>query len=191
MTDVPTGTGVRAVYRGRVIDVDVETVRLPAGRDVALEIVRHPGGAAAVACAQDGRVCLLRQYRHAVGEWLWEIPAGRIDPGETPLATAQRELAEESGVRGTRWRSLGTTVPAPGFCAEIIHLFYTEDLQHVAPRPEADELFEVHWIALGEAVARVFDGRISDAKTALALLRAAHLRGVLAAGTGAAGTPGF
>ena len=87
------------LFQGRVVDVAVETVELPNGRRVELEVIRHPGGAATVALDEQERVCLLRQFRHAGGGWLWELPAGKIDPGEEPLATARRELEEEAGVR--------------------------------------------------------------------------------------------
>lgn len=172
MSDAPVRCGRRAVFSGRVIAVDVDTVRMPGGHETALEIVRHPGGAAALAL-DGGRVCLLRQYRHALETWMWEAPAGRIDAGETPLETARRELAEEAGLAAKRWRSLGTLVPTPGFCDEIVHLFLAEDLVEVAAAAEPDELLQVHWLPLAEAVELVLDDRINDAKTALAILRAA------------------
>jgi len=98
------------IYQGKVIEVAVETVALPDGSQVDLELVRHPGGAAAVAIDEQERVCLLRQFRHAARGWIWELPAGRLDAGETPLATARRELAEEAGLQANDWIDLGPTV---------------------------------------------------------------------------------
>ncbi|MDW7708884.1 MAG: NUDIX hydrolase [Deferrisomatales bacterium] len=144
---------------------------LPGGRTLPLEVVRHPGGAAAVAVDHRGRVCLLRQFRHAVGGWLWEIPAGKLDPGETPERTARRELEEEAGVRAGTWLSLGQIVTAPGFCDEVIHLFLAQDLETGNPRPEDHEVLEVHWVDLGEALRRAA-GELRDAKTVAGLFRA-------------------
>jgi 8-oxo-dGTP pyrophosphatase MutT (NUDIX family) len=154
------------------VDLGVEEAVLPGGRRLALEVVRHPGGAAAAALDDRGRVCLLRQYRHAAGGWLWEVPAGKLDPGETPLETARRELEEEAGVRARSWEPLGEVVTAPGFCDEVIHLFLARELAAVPARPEAHEVLEVHWVAFEEALARAAGGEIRDAKTVAALFRA-------------------
>ena len=160
------------MYRGRIVELGIEEAALPDGRTLDLEVVRHPGGAASAAVDGRGRVCLLRQYRHAAGGWLWEIPAGKLDPGETPLATARRELEEEAGVRARDWRTLGEVVTAPGFCDEVIHLFLARDLETVASRPEAHEFLEIHWVAFPEALRRAGTGEIRDAKTVTALFRA-------------------
>jgi ADP-ribose pyrophosphatase len=164
------------VYRGKIVDLGVEDAELPGGRRVTLEVVRHPGGAAAAALDDRGRVCLLRQYRHAAGGWLWEVPAGKLDPGESPLETARRELEEEAGVRARTWTPLGEIVTAPGFCDEVIHLYLARELAAAAPRPEVHEVLEIHWVAFDEALARAASGEIRDAKTVAALFRA---RGVL------------
>lgn len=137
-----------------------------------LEVVRHPGGAAVVALDGDGRVCLLRQFRHAAGGWIWEIPAGKLDPGEAPLTTAQRELVEEAGVRGARWESLGSIFSTPGFCDEVLHLFLARDLTAASQALGEHELIEVHWLALDDAVRQALSGELRDAKTVVALLRA-------------------
>lgn len=159
------------------MDLGLEEVALPGGRSLALEVVRHPGGAAAAAVDEAGRVCLLRQYRHAAGGWLWEVPAGKLDPGEPPLATARRELEEEAGVRAGSWEPLGSLVTSPGFCDEVIHLFLARDLAPVPARPEAHEVLEVHWVGFAEAVARAARGEIRDAKTVAALFRAREVLG--------------
>src|SRR5581483_457414 len=116
------------VYHGRVIDLLLETVKLPNGAEATLEIVKHPGGAAAVAVDADGRVCLLRQYRHAARGWVWELPAGKLDPGEGPLATAQRELQEEAAAQAARWTALGEVLSSPGVFTEVVHLFLAEEI---------------------------------------------------------------
>jgi 8-oxo-dGTP pyrophosphatase MutT (NUDIX family) len=163
---------VRTVFRGRVILVNVETVRLPNGHVAELEIIHHPGGAAVAAVDAQRRVCLLRQYRHAAGGWIWELPAGKLEPGEPPLDTARRELIEEAGRSAQNWQSLGAYVSSPGVFDEIVHLFLARELDSVKMAHEASELIEVHWIDLEEACTRALDGQISDGKTALGLLRA-------------------
>jgi ADP-ribose pyrophosphatase len=165
----------RSVFRGRVIDVALETVELPTGREAELEIVRHPGGAAAVALDAAGRVCLLRQYRHAAGGWLWELPAGKIDPGEDPVETARRELAEEAGVQAQEWTDLGRMHSSPGVFTEIIYLYLGRDLRPAALDHGHDEVIEVHWLPLARAVQWCRDGTVTDAKSLVGLFRAAAL----------------
>lgn len=162
----------RQVYPGRVIDLRLEQVELPNGQNVELEIVRHPGGAAVVVVDGQDRVCLLRQYRHAAGGWLWELPAGKLAPGEEALATAQRELAEEAGVSATSWESLGTIVTSPGVLTEVIHLFLARDPAEAVAAPEPDEVLEVVWLPRTDAVRQAQDGGFRDAKTIIGLLRA-------------------
>jgi ADP-ribose pyrophosphatase len=160
------------IFRGRIIDVDTERVALPNGSEMELEIVRHPGGAAVVALDEKDRVCLLRQYRPAIGDWLWELPAGKIDAGEPPLTTARRELAEEAGLTAARWEGLGCILSSPGVFTERVHLYLARELSTVPDTPHPEEVFEVHWIALREAWTQARDGLISDAKTVIALFRA-------------------
>ena len=163
---------VRTVFRGRVITVNVETVRLPNGHVAELEIIHHPGGAAIVAIDAAGRVCLIRQFRHAAGGWVWELPAGKLEPREPPLETAHRELREEAGTNAQNWQSLGTYVSSPGVFTEIVHLYLARELDSVKMAHEAAELIEVHWVKLEDACTRVLHGDINDGKTALGLLRA-------------------
>jgi 8-oxo-dGTP pyrophosphatase MutT (NUDIX family) len=163
---------VRTVYRGRVIVVNVETVRLPNGHVTDLEIIHHPGGAAIAAIDAQQRVCLIRQYRHAAGGWIWELPAGKLEPQEPPLETARRELLEEAGATAQKWGSLGVFVSSPGVFTEIVHLYLAQGLQLGRLNHEPGELIEVHWIDLQDACARALNGDIDDGKTALGLLRA-------------------
>ena len=161
-------------FSGRVIRVTTEEVLLPNGHRTVLEIVHHPGGAAAVALDGAGRVCLLRQYRHVAGGWLWELPAGKLEPDEPPLLTAQRELAEEAGLAAREWLDLGVCLTSPGVLTERLHLFRATDIEPVASAHERAEVIEIHWMALDEACALALDGTITDAKTIIGLLRARH-----------------
>jgi len=161
-------------FRGRVVEVTVDEVVLPNGVHTQLEVVHHPGGAAVVALDAERRVCLLRQYRYVAGGWLWELPAGKLEPHEPPLETARRELAEESGVTAARWVKLGAYLSSPGVFSEVIHLYLATDLAATSAAPETSEVLEVHWVAFEEACRRALDGDIRDSKTALGLLCARH-----------------
>ncbi len=161
---------IRNVFRGRVLTLNLEQVRLPNGRLAELEIAHHPGGAAVVALDAAGRTCLLRQYRHAAGGWLDELPAGKLDGGEPPLRCAQRELEEEAGVVAQRWDKLGEFYSSPGVLTEVIHLYLARDLSPTRARPEEHEVFEARWVPLAEAVGLATGGSLRDAKTLVGLL---------------------
>jgi len=161
---------IRNVFKGRVLTLNLEQVRLPNGRVAELEIGHHPGGAAVVAVDASGRVCLLRQYRHAAGGWLAELPAGKLDGGEPPLACAQRELAEEAGVVATHWEKLGEFYSSPGVLTEVIHLFLARDLAATDARPEEHEVLEARWVPLEDAVGLAAGARLQDAKSVIGLL---------------------
>ncbi len=162
----------KSIYRGQVVDLGLENVVLPNQQTLELEVVRHPGGAAVAAFDSGGRVCLLRQYRHATGGWLWELPAGKIDQPESPLQTAHRELQEEAGLTAQEWRPLGSLFSTPGFCDERVHLYMAWDLQKVDSNLHPHEVIEVHWIDYQDALEQVSNGNIVDAKTMLGLLLA-------------------
>lgn len=169
---------VENVFTGRVITVNVEHIRLPNGRTGRYEIIHHPGGAAVVALDSSGRVCLLRQFRPAGGGWVWELPAGRLEPGETPESTARRELAEEAGRDALRWDSLGNILPSPGVLAETIHLYLARELTTVPVAHEQHEVIEIHWVELAAAIRQALSGELRDSKTVIGLLRAgAQLQG--------------
>ncbi len=167
----------KTIYRGAIVDLGVETVRLPNRRTVELEIVRHPGGAVVIAEDARGNIALLRQFRHAAGGWIWELPAGLIEVGETPLQTAQRELREETGCVAVDWRALGVLLMTPGFCDERLHVFCARELTIGAPAREEDELMELHWTPPARAVQMAVGGEMDDAKSVAALLRRVNADG--------------
>ena len=166
----------RRVYDGRVINVRVDTVRMPNGLEVAREIVEHRGAVALVAIDDAGRVLLVRQYRHAAGRVLTELPAGTLDPGEAIEVCAGRELIEETGYTAGHFERIGGIFPSPGFCSEYIHLFLATGLTRGDARPEADEHIEVEAVPWDQAMQRVRSGEIQDAKSVSALLLADALR---------------
>ena len=132
------------IYRGTVVDLGLETTRLPNGELLSLEIVRHPGGAAILALDQQNRVCLLRQYRHTIGKWIWELPVGVIEKGGQPIATTKRELREEAGLEAEEWQPLFSILPTTGFCNEELFHYRARRLRAVGTTPNADEQIKVH-----------------------------------------------
>jgi len=160
---------------GKIVSLTQEQLTLPNGKLVTFEFVHHPGGSAGVVLDDMNQVCLLRHYRPVANGWLWEIPAGKRDNEEDPLETATRELREEAGMLATKWQSLGSVYSSPGVFTEVIHLYLATELTDVGNAPDDDELFEVHWLPMEEAVEMATRGEINDAKTIIALLRAASL----------------
>jgi ADP-ribose pyrophosphatase len=158
------------VYQGKVLDLDVDEVLEPAGIHGHREVVRQRGSVAALPVHEDGRVTLVRQYRYAVDSLVWELPAGRRDPGETPEEGARRELEEEAGLRPHLLEPLLTFWTTPGFCDEVMHLFRASGLQTVPARPEADEHIEAATFTLAEVRAMIARGEIREGKTLVALL---------------------
>ena len=171
-------TEVKHVFTGRVIEVNIERVRLPNGAVADLEIIRHPGGAAVVAIDADDRVCLLRQFRHAAGGWIWELPAGKIDNREPPFDTARRELEEEAGMAAAAWQPLGDYLSSPGVFTEVVHLFLATQLTPLPPRPEEHEVFEIHWLPFADVLQMARSGELRDGKSLVGVYRAAeHVSG--------------
>jgi 8-oxo-dGTP pyrophosphatase MutT (NUDIX family) len=170
----PQVASSKPVHNGRVIQVSVERLRYANGREYDIDFVRHPGAAAVVAVDESNRICLVRQYRHGIEDFLWEIPAGKLDPGEKPEVCAVRELAEETGVSARRWTSLGLYIPAPGIFTEVIHMYLARDLLVGPAKPDADEELELQWMPFEQALGLVQRGEWNDGKTALGLLRAQY-----------------
>lgn len=171
----------RPIFRGRIVELSVDRVRLPNGEVAELEMIHHQGGAAVVPLLSDGRVLLLRQFRYPTGGWLWELPAGKLEAGEDPAHCARRELEEETGWRLAtaadggpgELESLGWIWSAPGYADEKIWLFLARGLVEAnEPDPEDHEVFQLETLPLSEAVDMAFRGEIHDAKTVCALLRA-------------------
>jgi len=174
----------KLIYQGRVIRLNIERVRLPNQQVADLEIIHHPGGAAIVAIDDDKRVCLLNQYRHAAGGYIWELPAGKIDNKEPHLQTAQRELIEEAGRRAAQWRYLGNSISSPGVFDEVVHLYLATELSMADSQPEDHEVFQVAWKPLTEALQMIYRGELRDSKSVVGLVLAAdHLGITLTAST--------
>jgi ADP-ribose pyrophosphatase len=161
---------LRKIYEGKVLRLNIEQVTLPNGSVAELEIAHHPGGACIVALDHDGCVCLLRQFRHAAGGWITELPAGKLDHREPPIDCARRELAEETGMTALHWDSLGCFFSSPGVFTEVIHVFLARDLIPCEASPEQHEVLEAHWLPLADALSQAADGRLQDAKTITGLL---------------------
>jgi ADP-ribose pyrophosphatase len=159
------------VFAGRVLDVAVEKHEMPDGRQSDFEIIRHPGGAAVLPVLSDGRVLLIRQFRPTIGEMIYEIPAGRLEPEESADDCAGRELREEAGYSAAQLLPLGGLWSTVGFCDEYIHLFLACDLTIVEQNLEPDEIIDLCPMTLAEALEKVASGEILDGKTQLALLR--------------------
>ena len=170
MTEKGRLVSSRRLYDGKVLALDLDEVLEPGGVRATREVVRHRGSVACLAVHDDGRVVLISQYRHAVSDFVYEIPAGRLDQGEAPETGAARELEEEVGLRPSRMEKLIEFHTTPGFCDEVLHLFRASGLVPVPARPEADERIEIHTPTLAETRAMVARGQVRDAKTLVALL---------------------
>ena len=162
----------RSIHRGKVGDFGIETVTLPNGVTVDLEILKHPGASAVVPLHSDGSITLIRQYRHAAGGMIYEAPAGKLEPGEDPRLCAERELTEETGLVAGKLTRLTTIHTTPGFTDEVIHLYVATELSEGPAHPEADEVIERCRFSKDEVLAMIRDGRITDGKTICAVFLA-------------------
>lgn len=171
--------GREAIYDGKVVRLRRDEIELPGGRRSRLEIVAHPGAAAIVPVDAEGRVLLVRQHRWATGgNWLLEVPAGKLDPGEEPAAAAVRECEEETGFRPGRLEPLGGIWTTPGFTDEWIHLFLALDLAPGRQDLQEDEALSLERVPLADALRMALAGGIDDGKSIAALVRAARYLGV-------------
>lgn len=160
---------VRNIYTGKVVTLNIDTVRLPNGVTIDLETIRHPGAAAVVPIKDDGTVVLIRQFRHAAGGFIYEIPAGKLSPGEDPLHCAARELEEEVGYRASSFELLSSVFTAPGFADEVIHIYKATGLTAGRQQLDRDEVLEIVEMPLHLALERILDGTIRDGKTIIGL----------------------
>jgi ADP-ribose pyrophosphatase len=160
------------IYEGRVFRMVRENVTLDNGATAELDFIEHPGAAAIVPLLETGEVVLVRQYRHALKGYIWEIPAGTLDPGESPPACARRELIEETGYTAAHWRELGAITPVPGYSDERVFLFLAEKLCPAAQELDPDEVLAVHRVPLPKAMDMITTGEIRDAKSICGLLLA-------------------
>jgi ADP-ribose pyrophosphatase len=159
------------LYRGHLIKLRLDQVRLPTKQIIAREVVEHRGAVAIVAIDKDGCVVLVRQYRSGVAQELLEIPAGSLEDGEDVTACAMRELEEETGYRAMQWDPLGYFYSCPGFCTEKMHLFLAQQLTPGTAAPEEDELIRVETVPFEKAIGMIEHGEIVDAKTIAGLYR--------------------
>jgi len=169
----------RVIYRGPVFSVTTDHVLEPGGIKVRRDVIHHSGSVVVLAVDDSGatpRVLLERQYRHAAKDYLWELPAGRIDPGESELSAAKRELIEETGYRANRWRRILKFYASPGFVAETMAVYLATGLHEGEAEPEEDEVIRKQMILLPAAVNMVLNGKVRDAKTISSLLWLDHVR---------------
>ena len=157
------------IYKGRVITLNIDTVTLPNGITTDLEMVRHPGAAAIVPLKENGSVILIKQFRHAAGGFIYEIPAGKLHPGEDPSDCAARELEEEIGYRAGALELLSSIFTAPGFTDEVIHIYKATGMTKGRQHLDRDEVLEVVEMPLAEAMSMIHAGTIRDAKTMVGL----------------------
>jgi ADP-ribose pyrophosphatase len=162
------------IHQGRVIKLVGENVTLENGVTVDLDLIDHPGASAIVALKENRSVIMIQQYRHALGNFIWEIPAGTLDPRELPLNCAKRELVEETGFSADSWERLGMITPVPGYSNERIHLFLATDLSDSEQDLDQDEILKVHEIPLEQVMEMIHQGLIQDAKTISGIFFAAE-----------------
>ncbi len=165
----------RDIHRGRILNVYEDTVRLADGSTALRELIEHYGGSCVAALDDQKQLLMVRQFRYGAGKELWELPAGKLEKGEDPMACATRELVEETGYRAGKMQSLGCLHPTPAYCQEVIYMYYATDLQKEAQRLDEGEFLEVAAIPFEQTVQMVMNGEITDAKTVIAILKLKEL----------------
>lgn len=158
------------IYRGKIVTLNVDTIQQASGKTTIREVVLHPGGVTAVPVLEDGRLLLIRQFRYAIGKYILELPAGKLDSGQSPLETMAREIEEETGYCAGSLTHECTFYTSPGFCNESIHLFLARDLTLKAQRLEEGEHITVEACSLEECLQKIQTGDIADGKTILGIL---------------------
>lgn len=161
----------KLLHKGNLIELHSEKVDLTSGGHTFFDIVKHPGGAVIAAINEQDEICLLKQWRHAIQQFIWELPAGCLEPGEPPLLTAQRELEEEAGVSAEHWVDLGCIASSPGFSNELLYLFEARGIKKGTSKLDDAEQLEAHWLPLERAYEMCINGEIIDAKTLAVLLK--------------------
>ncbi len=159
------------VFKGRIINVRNDDAQLSNGKIVSREVVEHRGGVGILPITAQGEVLLVKQYRYPYEELLLEIPAGKLEPGETPFETGVRELQEETGMNAARYFDLGIDYPSPGYCNEKIHLYAADGLTEIGQRLDEGEFLNVLSVPLTEALTMIYNGELKDSKTVIALMK--------------------
>ena len=161
----------KLLHKGSLIELHHERVDFPQGGHTYFDIVKHPGGAVIAAINEKNEICLLEQWRHAIGKTIWELPAGCLEPNEPPIETAKRELEEEAGVVASEWRDLGYISSSPGFSNELLYSFEARNISDGTLKLDDAEQLQAHWIAIDKAYDMALNGDIIDAKTLAVLLK--------------------
>jgi len=167
------------IHKARVFNLIREEVKLPNGTQMVIDIVRHPGAAAIVPMKDEATLLMIEQYRHAIGETIWEVPAGTLDHGEDPLHCAKRELREETGFTASNWEQLGVITPLPAYSDERIHVYLARDLQPSCQNLDPDEILEVRELPFDRAIDMIREGLIRDGKSISCLVMAGLRLGIL------------
>jgi len=163
------------IYQGKVFNTVVDDVEYPSGKKSVREVAQHPGGSVALAVFPDKTILMIRQHRYPLGQFIWELPAGKLEKGEDPLACAKREMEEETGYTAAKWDKITTIYTSPGFCNEELHLYLARELTALSGgrRLEEGELtMTLHIVPYAEVKEKIFSGEIRDAKTICAILMA-------------------
>jgi ADP-ribose pyrophosphatase len=164
-----------SIHRGKVFELIRENITLENGTTTDVEFIEHPGATAIIPFVDETRIVLLKQYRHALKKYIWEIPAGTLDPQEDIISCAKRELIEETGFSAGQWQKLGEITPLPGYSDERIHIFLARELQPANRKLDPDEIIQTQEVSLYQALAMIGDGKIQDAKSIAGLFMASQL----------------